>query len=431
MKILHTSDWHLGRMFGAVHLDDDQRAFLEWLVQFVAEQKVELVVIAGDIYDRAIPRPESIPLFRNALNGMRAAGAQVVAITGNHDGADRVASYGELLDLSGIYIRGGYAAIGDVIRLNFADGPLDVVPLPYLDPQLAPGEMPADEIAPTDPAIVSAPSAPTDNDVPANVPRAGSLPAATPSTEAAYQRRLRRTHGSVLEAAIGAAKPNLSSPRTLAIAHAFVGGATTSDSERTLSIGGTDQVSADLFDEFSYTALGHLHRPQYVGGRSSLRYSGTPLAYSFSENHEKSITLLEMASDGTLVAIDEVAVPVGRSVLTVTGRIGSLLAATPTDKERASFVRAVITDSTAVLDAKPRLSALYPHVVEIEMKPQAEDGTPVVAAGAPTNRGQLRPEQLVEMFWEDSVKQSPKDAERELLHAALTAAARSTAAKEA
>ena len=416
MKILHTSDWHLGRMFGPVPLDDDQRAFLEWLVAFVAEQKVELVVIAGDIYDRAIPRPESIPVFRTALNGMRMAGAQVVAITGNHDGADRVASYGELLDLSGIYIRGGYSALGEVIRMDFADGPLDVVPLPYLDPQLAPSEFPSEDAGVGDLATGAETASPTS-------------PAS--STEAAYQRRLRRTHASILEAAIAATKPNLNSPRSLAIAHAFVGGATTTDSERTLRIGGTDQVPADLFDGFSYSALGHLHRPQYVGGRSSLRYSGTPLAYSFSENHEKSVTLLEMASDGTLVAIDEVAVPVGRSVLTVTGRIDDLLSATPNEKQRASFVRAVITDSTAVLDAKPRLSVLYPHVVEIEMKPQAEDGTPVVAAGAPTGRGQLRPEQLVEMFWEDSVKQPPTDAERELLHAALTAAARSAAAKEA
>ena len=416
MKILHTSDWHLGRMFGAVHLDDDQRAFLEWLVQFVAERKVELVVIAGDIYDRAVPRPESIPLFRNALNGMRAAGAHVVAITGNHDGADRVASYGELLDLSGIYIRGGYAALGEVIRMDFADGPLDVVPLPYLDPQLAPSEFPSEDATVADVATSAEAASPTSH---------------TSATEAAYQRRLRRTHASVLEAAIGAAKPNLNAPRSLAIAHAFVGGATTTDSERTLSIGGTDQVPADLFDGFSYTALGHLHRPQYVGGRSSLRYSGTPLAYSFSENHEKSVTLLEMAPDGALASIEQVTVPVGRSVFTVTGRIDELVAATPTDKQRASFVRAVVTDTTVVLDAKQRLSALYPHVVEIEMKPQAEDGTPLVAAGAPTSRGQLRPEQLMEMFWEDSVKQPPNDAERELLHSALTAAARSVAAKEA
>lgn len=416
MKILHTSDWHLGRMFGPVPLDNDQRAFLEWLVQFVAEQKVELVVIAGDIYDRAIPRPESIPLFRNALNGMREAGAQVVAITGNHDGADRVASYGELLDLSGIYIRGGYAAMGEVLRLNFADGPLDVVPLPYLDPQFAPSKFPSGDATAGDVATCGEAASPTSH---------------TSATEAAYQRRLRRTHASVLEAAIAAAKPNLTSPRSLAIAHAFVGGATTSDSERTLSIGGADQVPADLFDGFSYTALGHLHRPQNVGGRANLRYSGTPLAYSFSEDHDKSVILLEMAPDGALTTIEEVKVPVGRPVYSVEGRIDDLLATTPTDKQRASFVRAVITDSTVVLDAKQRLSVLYPHVVEIDMKPQAEDGTPVVAAGAPTSRGQLRPEQLVEMFWEDSVKQSPKETERELLHAALTAASRSADGKEA
>ena len=403
MKILHTSDWHLGRMFGAVPLDDDQRAFLEWLVQFVAEQKVELVVIAGDIYDRTVPRPESIPLFRNALNGMREAGTKVVAITGNHDGADRVASYGEMLDSSGIFIRGGYEGIGNPIRLEFSDGPLDIVPLPYLQPQAAPDGLQVHETATTGPE--------TGNPL-------------FSSTEAAFQRRLRHTHASVLEAAIGAAKPHLNAPRSLAIAHAFVGGATTSDSERALSIGGADQVPVDLFDGFSYTALGHLHRPQNVGGRLNLRYSGTPLAYSFSEDHEKSITLLEMAPDGALTTIEEVKVPVGRPVYTLLpARIDDLLAATPTEAQRNSFVRAVITDSSVVLDAKRRLSVLYPHVVEIEMKPQAEDGTELVATGAPTNRGSLKPMELFDRFWHYSTGESPTADQRRLAEAGFAAAA--------
>jgi exonuclease SbcD len=214
--------------------------------------------------------------------------------------------------------------------------------------------------------------------------------------------------------------------------HAYLAAGQLSElSERRVLGGNQHALPADIFAAADYTALGHLHRPQNVGGRSNLRYSGTPLAYSFSENHEKSITLLEMAPDGTLTSIDEVKVPVGRPVHTVTGRMDTLLAATPTAKQRASFVRAVITDSGVVLDAKQRLAALYPHVVEIEMKPQAEDGTALVANGAPTNRGQLKPEELADMFWQDSTKRPPTEAEEHLLHTALEAATRNAAGKEA
>ena len=386
MRILHTSDWHLGRSFGAVSLADDQQAFITWMTAEAMSRNVDLVVIAGDIFDRAIAPTDAVVMFREALRTLQAAAITVAVITGNHDGADRVFAYDDLLDLSGVYIRGGYSKIGEVITLNFADGPLDLVMLPFLDPQAAPD---------------------------------GLSEGAGEVTADATDRRRARTHQSVLAAAIAAATPSLFAPRSLAVSHAYVAGAAVSDSERQLTIGGTGTVDASLFDKFSYTALGHLHRPQTVGSRPTVRYSGTPLAYSFSEDHAKSIEIIDMAADGTCV-VEPVAIPVGRPVLTVTGLIDELLRAEPSPEAKRSLVRAIITDPGVVLDAKQRLSALYPNVVEIVLSP------PVVMRGdgeTPLDRNTVTPSEAATLFWIDSTGDEPSAEQLEVLHAAIAKAA--------
>ena len=386
MRILHTSDWHLGRSFGAVSLADDQQAFITWMTAEAMSRNVDLVVIAGDIFDRAIAPTDAVVMFREALRTLQAAAITVAVITGNHDGADRVFAYDDLLDRSGVHIRGGYSKIGEVITLNFADGPLDLVMLPFLDPQAAPD---------------------------------GLSEGAGEVTADATDRRRARTHQSVLAAAIAAATPSLFAPRSLAVSHAYVAGAAVSDSERQLTIGGTGTVDASLFDKFSYTALGHLHRPQTVGSRPTVRYSGTPLAYSFSEDHAKSIEIIDMAADGTCV-VEPVAIPVGRPVLTVTGLIDELLRAEPSPEAKRSLVRAIITDPGVVLDAKQRLSALYPNVVEIVLSP------PVVMRGdgeTPLDRNTVTPSEAATLFWIDSTGDEPSAEQLEVLHAAIAKAA--------
>jgi exonuclease SbcD len=390
VKIIHTSDWHLGRTFGALSLAADQAAFVDWFVELVRSEEADLVVIAGDLYDRAIAPTHVIELFRDAVKRLRSTGAVVAAITGNHDGADRVAPYAELLDLSGFYLRGGYERLGEVIRHDFADGPLDLVLLPYLDPQAA-----------TDDFGIVADSG------------------AEPAEEDAdlVQRRLRRTHQSVLENAIAMAEQRRSAPRSVAIAHVFVSGGTTSESERVLVVGGTGEVSASLFSSFSYTALGHLHRPQDVGS-PTLRYSGTPLAYSFSEEHPKSVTVIDMDPDGA-TTIAEIPVSVGRSVRTLTGTIDELLDPTRHPDAHSCIVRAVVTDRETVLDAKARLAQIYRHVVEVQLRPLAEGVSP---NGAPVNIGELSPITATREFWK-AAEGNPPDAETDqLLIDAVTAA---------
>ncbi|MFM8236755.1 MAG: exonuclease SbcCD subunit D [Actinomycetota bacterium] len=400
MRILHTSDWHLGRAFGPYSLESDQQAFTDWIIGQVGEQRIDLVVIAGDVFDRAVASNEAITHFRSVLTAIAAAGTQVAVITGNHDGADRVGAYHDLLDASGVYLRGGYTGVGEVLTLAFADGPLDLVLLPYLDPQAAPDDLGRAE--------ESAAGEGEGEDV----------------VEGAYERRRRRTHESVLRDAIDRAVPRLGSGRSVAVAHAFVAGGEQSDSERDLVVGGTAVVAADLFAPFSYTALGHLHRPQDVGG-PTVRYSGTPLRYSFSEDHAKSVTIVDLAPDGT-VSSEHIPVPIGRAVRTVTGRIDDLLAESePGDAD--TFVRVILTDPGVVLDAKARLSRRWPTVVEIEQRPEgfaAGDGAGTDAVG----RRSLSREELVVAFWQEATGGEPSEAERELLFRELNAVAEAVSA---
>ena len=395
MRLLHTSDWHLGRSFGPVSLHEDQVAFVDWFVGLAVRERVDVAVVAGDVYDRAVPPTRSIELVRSALVRLQVAGIQVVVITGNHDGAERVAAYDGLLDAAGIHVRGGYARAGEVLRLSFGDGPLDIVPIPFLDPVLEP----------LDAAAAVA------------VDAADAVAAGTPGMAR------RPTHHAVAARAVGRARVAGVGVRSLAVAHAFVVGGgyapTVSDSERELAVGGTGAVDAALFDGFSYTALGHLHTPQIVG-RESVRYSGTPLAYSFSETRAKEVVLVEIDAAGVSRA-EAVPVPIGRGVLTLTGTIEQLIGrAEPAAAGR--FVRAVLTDPGAVIDAKARLQAVYPLVVEVELRP-------AIAADSPDripvhHRRRLQPAEAAAAFWHDVHAADPGDAERELLARGLDAVMR-------
>ena len=386
MRIIHTSDWHLGRRFGPMSLRADQEAFADWLVDLVVSLDAELVVVAGDLYDRAIAPVEAIELFRETVRRVRSAGAVVAAITGNHDGADRVASYSELLDASGFYLRGGYERVGQVVSHEFSDGPLDLALLPFLDPQAAPDDFGADRRDPD-------------------------------SSPDLVEQRRRRTHESVLETAAALARARLGAPRSLAIAHAYVSGATTSDSERQLVVGGTGEVPSTIFHGFSYTALGHLHRPQ-AAGAASIRYSGTPLAYSFSEEHDKSVVVLDMAPEGT-VTIEQVPVGVGRRVRTVEGTMEHLLGSRDLDGARDCFVRAVVTDRATVLDARSTLAERFPHIVEVRLMPDGQD--PDVGT-APVDVSELPPIEAARQFWAAAEGGEPPADIDEVLVAATSAA---------
>lgn len=321
MRILHTSDWHLGRSFGDHRLLDQQALFIDWLVDLVRHEEIDLVAIAGDLYDRSVPPADAVELFHSALTRLLAAGADVAAITGNHDSAERLGSIDGLLT-SGLLLRGGYKRAADVEIRTYADGPLAIVAVPYLDPVFAPID----------------------------------------TSDIAAETSARPSHETVLRRTLQTARDRITpGVRSLAIAHAFVTGAEPSESERTLAVGDAGMVSSSVFNGFDYTALGHLHRAQIVGGDERVRYSGAPLAYSFGETSQKEVVLIELDADGDARS-KPIPIDVGRSVCTVRGTLDELLQANGNDHD---WVRVELTNTHPVADAHRRLRDHFPHMVEI------------------------------------------------------------------
>lgn len=330
MRILHTSDWHLGRSFGEHRLLDEQAGFVDWLVQVVRAEAIDLVVIAGDLYDRSAPPADAVSLLHSAFLRLIDAGADVAAIAGNHDSAERVGSVEGLLTPK-LLLRGGYGHAAEVDLRHYTDGPLAIIAVPFLDPAFAP----------------------RDHNNPAG------------------DRTSRPTHESVLASAVTSARDHVTpGTRTLAIAHAFVTGAEPSASERTLAVGDAAMVSSQVFSGIDYVALGHLHRPQLVAGEERLRYSGSPLPYSFGETHTKEVVLIELDADGDMrtkpIPIDNV-----RSVVTMRGTLDELRAGDTVNE----WARVELTNTHPVADAHRRLRDRFPHLVEITRtaSPRATD----------------------------------------------------------
>jgi exonuclease SbcD len=314
MRLVHTSDWHIGKRFLEVDLLDDQARFCDWLVDVVEQESIEGVLIAGDIFDRAAPKAEAVDLVDDVLNRISALGASIVLISGNHDSAERLGFGSRFMAGAGLYVRTEEREITNVaepVTLTAKSGAsVEILPLPYLDPE-----------------------------------RVRAIEG--------YER----THEAVLRAVIDRQRERLINPaRSIAMAHAFVAGGKESDSERQLSVGGTGQVSTDLFEDFAYVALGHLHRPQSMN-RDRIVYSGSPLAYSFSEQHTKSIRILEVAETITSA---ELPVDVGRPVITIKDTLDNLLYSAEYGSNTDCFVRAMLTDPDPRLGPS-HLPAGRPH----------------------------------------------------------------------
>jgi len=325
MRVLHTSDWHLGRMFhGAALLVEQERA-LARVAAIARHHAVDVVVVAGDLYDRAIPPADAVDLLADVLQELRAGGAQVVAITGNHDSPNRVGALDPLLRAGGVTLRGRFDATAPVVVPATDVGPdLIVHPVPYQEPLAAP-----------------------------LVPRAGGRPR-------------RATQHEVLTRVLDAARADVEARgpvRSVVVAHAFVAGAAPSDSERELSVGEVDRVPTSTFDGFTYTALGHLHRPQEIGPRAA--YSGSLLPYSFSETAPSSVRVVELAPDGSIEA-EVVALGCERPVATLEGRLEALLADPAHRAVEGAWVRVRLCDEVLPRHAMARLRDRFPHAVVLE-----------------------------------------------------------------
>ena len=321
MRFIHTGDWHLGRLFHNIHLTDDQRFTLEGLSRLAEESRADVVVIAGDVYDRAVPPTQAVELLDDILGDLALRlRIPVVMIAGNHDSPVRLQYLNGLVGRVGVHVVGKVDREPQGVQLVGRDGVKVVFwPLAYTDPETARGVLQRDDIH---------------------------------THEATLAEQLQRIRARMDSEA-----------RHVVVGHAFVTGAQSSESERPLTVGGTGEVSCAVFDGFDYVALGHLHRPQNVTER--VRYAGSLLKYSFDEaDHRKSVTVVDLARDGS-VAIEERELPVRRDLVRLRGSFSELMDRPDASSCGEAYVEATLTDGEAVLDPMERLRAVYPLILSL------------------------------------------------------------------
>jgi DNA repair protein SbcD/Mre11 len=352
MRFLHTSDWHLGRSLHRTDLRDAQAAFLDHLVETARTEKVDAVLVAGDIYDRAVPSVDAVALCEDALFRLRQTGARVVLISGNHDSARRLGFSSSLIDAAGVHLRTRPSALADPVMLEDGYGQVAVYGVPYLEPAFGVPGQGQGQGQGEDENEVADKTAGADAD-------ADGRPAPA------------RGHAAVLGGAAKLIRADAASrgvARTVVMAHGWVHGGAASESERDISVGGIGHVPASVFDGFSYVALGHLHGQQTIA--ENMRYSGSPLPYSFSEaTHKKGSWLVEIG-DGGKAHVVRVPAPVYRRLSLLSGRLDELLSAPEYSDHQGDFIAVTLTDTQRPDRAMDRLRARFPHVLTLEFKPE-------------------------------------------------------------
>jgi exonuclease SbcD len=318
MRILHSADWHLGRIFHNVHLTDDQAYVLDQFVALAKDAKPDVIVIAGDVYDRAVPPSEAVSLLDEVLSRLALdCKVPVVVIAGNHDSPERLAFGERLLARQKLHVAGQAAGDMAPVVVHDAHGPVYFCPIPYAEPAVVRERL---------------------------------------AVEAAG-------HEAALAALVARAVANVpAGARKVAVAHAFVAGGAASESERPLAVGTVPTVDAAVFAAFDYTALGHLHQAQNIGG-GRVRYAGSPLKYSFAEaGHRKSVTLVELDGAGRATA-EEIELRPRRDVRCVEGYLADILAAGERDGHAGDYIAVTLKDGGAILDPMGKLRRVYPNVL--------------------------------------------------------------------
>jgi exonuclease SbcD len=325
MRLLHTSDWHLGRSLHRADLRAAQEAFLDHLVEVARAEKVDAILVAGDVYDRAIPPVDGVQLCEDALLRLRDTGARVVLISGNHDSARRLGFGSKLFDVAGVHLRTRPAELAAPVLIEDRHGPVAVYGIPYLEP------------------------AAVRNDLPETADGG---------------------HAAVLGHAVGSIVADADSrgvSRRVVLSHSWVTGGAVCESERDISLGGAGQVPAAMFDGFSYVALGHLHGRQTLAG--NIRYSGSPLPYSFSEaGHRKGSWLVELDTVGNVQA-ELVPAPVFRKLNVIAGTLPDLLGSPAYARYENDFVSVTLTDPVRPEGAMEALRARFPHILVLAYEP--------------------------------------------------------------
>lgn len=352
------------------------------MAKLVIEHRVDVVVVAGDLYDRAVPSGEAVQTCQRVLADIRDAGAEIVLTSGNHDSAPRLGAFADFAAAGGLHLRTKISSLHEPVVLADDHGPVAFYGIPYLEPEPARHAMRIQD------------------------------------------DQQSRGHTGVLTEAMNRVRQDLRGPRSgarsVVLAHAFVTGGATSDSERRIAVGGVEHVPSSVFDGMDYVALGHLHGPQVLA--ENLRYSGSPLAYSFSEAaHRKSVWIAELGKSG-LGEVERHELPVPRRLSVLSGTLEELLN-DPKHRDRENdFVSAVITDQVQPVEVMRRLQTRFRHAVHVDWRPVG--GRPETTNGyAEAVRGRSDLE-IAARFVDDCRGVEPQEGECRLLAEAIEAISR-------
>ncbi|WP_278263174.1 exonuclease SbcCD subunit D [Nocardia sp. AG03] len=377
MRILHTSDWHIGRTFHGVDLLADQARVLAAVADLVAAEAVDVVVVPGDIYDRSIPSADAISVCNRGFEAIRAAGATIIATSGNHDSPARLGAGASFAAAGGLHLCTRVADADRPVLLADTHGEVAFYGIPYLEPEITRVEL--------------------------GVPQA-------------------RSHAEILAAAMArinadrAARPGV---RSVVLAHAFVVGGEATGSERSISVGGVETVPMSAFDGVDYVALGHLHSPQTLA--ESVRYSGSPLPYSFGENsHRKAVWIVDLDARG-LADVRRHDLPLVRGLSKLTGTLDALLTAAEFAAAEDHYVSATLTDSKRPVDPMRQLRERFPHAVHVEW--ERPEGNPELRY---RERVHGRRDTEVAASFLTDVRGTPSEGEMAWVERALAAAVRET-----
>ena len=319
MKLIHLSDLHLGKRVNEFSMLEDQAFILQEILRIIDEEQPQAVLLAGDIYDKSVPSGEAVQLFDGFLWELSSRKLQVFVISGNHDSPERLSFGGRLMEGSGIHLSPVYSGKVEPVVLEDAYGPVNVYLLPFLKPAHVRRYFPEEEIG---------------------------------------------TYTEALGKAVEALEIH-KEQRNVLVTHQFVTGASRSDSEE-ISVGGSDNVDASVFDDFDYVALGHIHGPQNIGS-PRIRYCGTPLKYSFSEaGQQKSVTVAELKEKGALEVTARPLTPL-RDLREIRGSYLEVTAKSFYEgRNREDYLHITLTDEEDIPDGAAKLRVIYPNLMRLD-----------------------------------------------------------------
>ena len=366
MKLVHLADLHLGKKVNEFSMIDDQEYILKEIINIIDDEKTDGVLVAGDVFDRPIPSEEAIKLWDDFLNAMAKRNIQVFAISGNHDSAVRFAEHTSLMDSTGIHLSPEYNGKTNKYQIEKQGVKVNIYLLPFIKPIHVRHYFPDEDI---------------------------------------------NNYTDACRVAIENMQVNKEELNIL-IAHQFVTGATRCDSEE-ISVGGLDNVDVTVFEDFDYVALGHIHGKQTIG-RETIRYSGTPLKYSFSEkNHVKSVTVIEIDSKKD-ISVREVILTPRRDMAEIRGKCSDLIQGISNENVDANdYLQVVLTDENDVPNAMSDLRRVYPNI----MKLSYDNTRTREDRSLELNRDveKKSPIDLFKEFYENQNNQSLTDEQREFM----------------